>query len=257
MYHAFFMEERSLEIQTYTISVQNSPRTWERLHTFHHVWEKIITTCAVWEHKAKRRHCTYHHPHKTGAIFPSTYLECKIKQIKGTLHNLAFILYQIAHNCNHKMIILCHMCICRAGSGADRPRPRQKWGCNATVCPLRVLPPPGPRWAPEQTLGAHLLTEKHRFATWKCAVQCSCYSSSSSCTLPHPQRESRLYVKHSLLERFAVLVAGLCENLKKFCSSHCYHLHKAICHLSTTHIKTDMFLTQIWQWSSWQKPEER
>lgn len=199
-------------MQTYTISVQNSPSTWEQLHTFHHVREKIITTCSVWEHEAKRRHWTYHHPHKSGAIFPSTYLERKIKQIKGTLHNLAFILYQIAHNCNHKMIILCHMCICRGGRGTDRPRPRQKWACGATVRPLRVLPLPSPRGARGQTLGVHFLTEKHRFEMWKSAVQSSCYSSPLNYILPHPQRQSWLYLKHPLLGTFAVLVAGLCEN---------------------------------------------
>lgn len=226
MFHAFFMEERSLETQTYTISLRNGPSTWEQLHTFHHVREKIITTCAVWEHEAKRRHCTYHHPHHTGAIFPSTYLERKIKQIKGTLHNLAFILYQIAHNCNHKTIILCHMCICRAGSGADRPP--QKWGCGATLCPRRVLPHPHKR---SGSFSQNAKTQKHRFERWKSAVRPSWYSSSSNCTLPHPQ----LQLKHPLLGTFAAFVAGLCKNLKNFHSSHCYRfLHKAICHLSTT-----------------------
>lgn len=193
-----------------TISVWNSPSTWEQLHTFHHVREKIITTCAVWEHEAKRRHCTYHHPHKNSAIFPSTYLECKIKQIKATLHNLAFTLYQIAHNCNHKMIILCHMCICRAGSGTDRPRPRQKWCCGATLRPLRALPLPGQSGAPGQALGVHFLTEKHRFEMWKTVVQSA--TQLPQITLCPIRRGSHVYVKHSSLGQFAVLAAGLCEN---------------------------------------------
>lgn len=146
------MEEWSLEIQTYTISVQNSPSTWEQLHTLHHVRKKTITTCAEWEHEAKRKHCTYHHPHKTGAIFPSTYLERKIKQIKGTLHNLAFIFYQIAHNCNHKMIILCHMCICRAAAAL-----------TAGPAKCGAVPPPCGRsgyCGSRETAQVHFLTEK-------------------------------------------------------------------------------------------------
>lgn len=55
-----------------------------------------------------------HHKKKACYFFPFTYLECKIKQIKRTLHNLAVIFYQIAHNCNHKMIIFYHMCIRKA-----------------------------------------------------------------------------------------------------------------------------------------------
>lgn len=89
-------------------------------HTFHHVRQKIISGCAAQKYEAKRRYCTYHHPHKKSAIFYFTYLECKIKQIKGTLHNLAFILYQIAHNCNHKMIIFYHMCICKTDKGTGQ-----------------------------------------------------------------------------------------------------------------------------------------
>lgn len=115
------MEKRGLEIQPYTISVQNSPSIRQQHHTFQHVWQKIISGCAGRKYEAKRRYCTYHHPHKKSAIFYFTYLECKIKQIKGTLHNLAFIFYQIAHNCNHKMIIFYHMCIRKADKGTGQP----------------------------------------------------------------------------------------------------------------------------------------
>lgn len=64
-------------------------------------------------------------------FFPFTYLECKIKQIKRTLHNLAFIFYQIAHNCNHKMIIFYHMCICKADRSTGQPLREEKWTCRS------------------------------------------------------------------------------------------------------------------------------
>lgn len=122
-----FVAKRSLEIQAYTVSVQNSPSTREQHHTFHHVKQEIISTCRVSERRAKQAGIA---PitirTKTVLFFPFTYLEYKIKQIKGTLHNLAFIFYQIAHNCNHKMIIFYHMCICKADKSTGQLLAEQK-----------------------------------------------------------------------------------------------------------------------------------
>lgn len=80
----------------------------------------------VSEGKAKKAGIAPITIHTRVLFFPFTYLEHKIKQIKGTLRNLAFIFYQIAHNCNHKMIIFYHMCICKAHKSTGQPLREEK-----------------------------------------------------------------------------------------------------------------------------------
>lgn len=107
------------------------------------------------------------------------------------------------------------MCIRRAGGGTDRSRPRQTWGCAATVCPLRVLPLPARAARPDKRSGSFSYRKEIERIALKCEnPPCNPPATvlPQNYTLPHPQRQSRLYVTYPSLGTLADLVAGLCEN---------------------------------------------